>query len=496
MRKECRTGRAGAALLLVAAAHVLMSCGGAARSGKVPLGVSPRIAARADSIAARLFVSTERERKANAHRKEGIRNYLVSDSLWAQLDARKREAAAHDSIARQTSIPHKAEANGSSQTPATPVDAKTQIRATFNLMEARRNLRKSLHYHAFNPQAKHYLALTYKLLAERFPHAGSFVKAAEQWEELSRLEPGEYLHCYNLGATYFEMRDWALALQRYARAETLMLAAAEVSPARLENPDLAPAAAIDSTRLFFTVYYQGQSAIKLEMATAALRHLERARTLTGNSLILNNISQDIKWINWDGGNIRASLMRDSANAQIARGKYLEVCKLYEEMLSGVLRTKRAQDYIIWDYATIEYARLKRRVSAIARLDEAMQSIARDETGAPLDSTYRTAFDSYGAMCYYLGKDTASVNRRVGYNYLERAARIACKDRGRIYIEMAELSKSNPEISVQNAERALELVQAFDNYELKRLYDLLVEGYRHKNLPVKAREFFEKRKALP
>ncbi len=481
-------------------ALLLASCGGATRVRKVPLGVSPRIAARADSIAARLFVSKERERKASAHCKEGIRNYIVSDSLWALLDARKQDAVARDSAARPQMVSHKSGANGSSKTllqsPVTPADEKTQIRATFSLMEAQRHLRKSLQYHAFNPSAKHYLGLTCKLLAERFPHEGSFEKAVEQWEELSRLEPGEYLHFYNLGSTYFAMRDWPRALQRYARAETLMLAAAAVNPERLANPALSPEAAIDSTRLLYAVYYQGQSAIKLESAAEALRHLERAATLTNNEVILRNIAEDIKWINWDGGNIRASLMRDSANAQLGRGKYLEVCKLYDEMLNGILQTKRAKDYIRWDYATVEYARLKRRVKAIARLDEAMKTIARDETGAPLDSTYRAAFDNYGAMCYYLGKDTARVNRRVGYDYLERASRIVCKDRGRIYIEMAELSKSNPGISVENAEKALELVYMIDSNELKHLYDLLVEGYRHKNLPDKAREFFEKRKALP
>lgn len=487
-------------MLLLSAALLLMSCGGAARSRKVPLGVSPHIAARADSIAARLFVSKKRERKADAHRKDGVRNYIRSDSLWALLDARKHEAAARDSVARAQTLAHKSGANGSSQTPpqspAAPADEKTQIRATFDLMEAQRNLRKSLHYHAFNPQAKHYLALTYKLLAERFPHEGSFANAAEQWEELCRLEPGEYLHFYNLGATYFAMHDWQRALQRYARAETLMVAAAAVSPERLANPALSPEAAIDSTRLLYAVYYQGQSAIKLQAAAQALLHLERAATLTNNEMILRNIAADIKWINWDGGNIRGSLMRDSANAQLARGKYLEVCKLYDEMLHSILRTKRAKDYIRWDYATVEYARLNRRDKAIARLDEAMQAIARDESGAPLDSTYRAAFDNYGAMCYYFGKDTARVNRRVGYDYLERASRIVCKDRGRIYIEMAELSKSNPDISVENAEKALELTYMIDSNELKHLYDLLVEGYRHKNLPDKAREFFEKRKALP
>lgn len=492
MRKDATTLRSWAILLLLAAATALAGCASGGRSGKVPLGVSPRIAATADSIGKRLFVSKEHERKADWHCRQGIHHYHLSDSIWTRVDAGRPAASDTPATAMNSGL------NG---TPAAKPGVDPELRrntilATYHLMEAQRNLSKALQYHGFNPQAKHYLALTYKLLSERYPRHDSFDKAIEQWEFLARLEPGEYLHRYNLGATYFAKQDWRRALLNYAQAEELLLLSAAVSPRRLADPSLTAAAAIDSVSLLYSVFYQGQSAIKLEEAAQALHHLERAKLLTENPTVLAAIAENIRWINWDDGNIRASVLRDSANTLVSQGKYDEASKLYDLLLNKLLRTQRARHDIAWDFATIEYARLGRRASAIARLDEVMKHIPTDNSGAPLDTTYRKNFDTYGVMCLDLGTDTARVNRRVGYEYLERASRIACKDRGRIFIEMADLSKPNPDISIANAERALAWEQSFDTLELRRLYELLVEGYRHKNQPAEARKYFEKRKALP
>lgn len=494
MRRDATTTRSWAMLLLLAAAAALAGCASGGRSGKVPLGVSPRIAATADSIGKRLFVSKERERKADWHRREGMRHYHLSDSIWTRVDADRPAAADTPATAMNSGL------NGT-PAPATKPGVDPELRrntilATYHLMEAQRNLSKALQYHGFNPPAQHYLALAYKLLSERYPRHGSFDKAIEQWEFLARLEPGEYLHRYNLGATYFAKHDWRRALLNYAQAEELLLLSAAVSPRRLANPSLTAAAAIDSVSLLYSVFYQGQSAIKLEEAAQALHHLERAKSLTENPTVLAAIAEDIRWINWDEGNIRASVLRDSANTLVSQGKYGEAGKLYDLLLNKLLRTQRAKHDVAWDFATIEYARLGRQASAIARLDEVMKSIPTDSSGAPLDTTYRKNFDTYGVMCLRLGTDTARVNRRVGYEYLERASKIACKDRGRIFIEMADLSKPNPDISIANAERALAWEQSFDTLELRRLYELLVEGYRHKNQPAEARKYFEKRKALP
>lgn len=494
MRRDATTLRRWAILLLLAAAAALAGCASGGRSGKVPLGVSPRIAATADSIGKRLFVSKERERKADWHRREGMRHYQSSDSIWTLVDAGRPAAADTPATAMNPGL------NGAPAPAGKPgIDPELRrntILATYHLMEAQRNLNKALQYHGFNPQAQHYLALAYRLLSERYPRHGSFDKAIEQWEFLARLEPGEYPHRYNLGVTYFARHDWRRALLNYAQAEELLLLSAAVSPRRLANPSLTAAAAIDSVSLLYSVFYQGQCAIKLEDAAQALLHLERAKSLTEDPTILTSIAEEIRWINWDEGNIRASLLRDSANTLVSQGKYGEAGKLYDLLLNKLLHTQRAKHDIAWDFARIEYARLGRRASAIARLDEVMKRIPTDADGAPLDTTYRKNFDAYGVMCLGFGADTARVNRRVGYEYLERASQIACTDRGRIFIEMADLSKPNPDISIANAERALAWEQSFDTLELRRLYELLVEGYRRKNQPAEARKYFEKRKALP
>jgi pentatricopeptide repeat protein len=370
-----------------------------------------------------------------------------------------------------------------------------EIQASYHLQEARRHLEKSLRLNPFQLRTKHFLAASYKLLAERFPRSMSLDQPARLWTELARVEPGEYLHFYNLGECNYAQRQWQAAWQNFKQAEEILLASTEVNDRRLWNPQLLPSATLDSLTLFYAIYYQGQCAIRSFDDKQALFNLERAKNFVNTPSILASIAEDIRWIKWDQGNILASVYRDSAYTLAAQGRYAEAVQIHEKLLNEIVKTKRARDEIIWDYAEIEYQQLHRKGSAITRLDEALKTIAKDADGAPLDTTYNQDFANYGVMCYNLGIDTLRVDRRVAYDYFARAAAIKWKDRGKSYLQMAELSQSNADLSIRDGENALALAEQLNTEQLKKLYRLLIDSYRRRNEMDKARTYFEKLRSM-
>lgn len=486
----------------------LAGCGGSGalrdyRALKVPPGISPLVAARADSIAAGLFVTMKNEREAGAFFEKGRQHYNVSDSLWLVLDNAKKASSksvrADDSLAavKQT-IPGTLklqEAAQNLQTFDRTQEQRLMIQASYNLKEAQKYLERSVQLNPFNAPVQNYLALTYKLLAQRFPKDMSFEKALHIWGALARLEPGEYLHYYNLGSTYFAEQHWADALENFKKSEEVLLASAEVNPRRLQNPALPVEATIDTTYHFLSVYFQAQAAMKLLDAPPALQKLHHAKTLTRNPEYFAIIESNVKWINWDDGNIYGSVLKDSANALATRGEFDAAGKIYENLISRMLKTKRAKDEISWTYAAIEYRNLNKKASAVSRLYEVIQTIPKSATGTPFDAAYKDYFEAYGTMCYNMGVDTLRSDRRLAYSYFAQAAEIEWSGRGKSYMFMADLSRANPQLAIANGERAVALASQLAPDELQNLYKLLVDGYRRSGQVDKARNYFDKLRAM-
>ncbi len=472
------------------------------RAVKVPPGVTPIVAVRADSIASGLFVSMKREREAQALFEQGLRHYVVSDSLWAVLDAAKKSpvksVSKDDSLtATKQAIAGVMKLNEAAQNLRNYDRTQEQrliIQASYNLKEAQSILEKSVQLNPYNTQVQNYLALTYKLLAQRFPKEMSFDKALHIQGALVRLEPGEYIHYYNMGSTYLVAQAWAEALDNFKKCEEVLLASAEVNPQRVANPALPVEATTDTTILFYAIYSQGEAAIKLFDSATALKSLHRLKELTHMPQFQDAADSYIKWINWDDGNIFGSVMRDSANTLANQGKLVEAGKIYEELITRTLKTKRTQDEMSWVYARIEYATLNRKASAVSRLYEIVRNISKDDAGAPLDTTYKEYFDTYGTMCHNLGSDTLRSDRKLAYTYFSQSVEVNWRGRSKSYLSMTELARGNPELMVTNGEKAVALASQLTPVELQALYKLLVDGYRRLRKPDKAKFYFDKVKS--
>jgi len=506
---------------LLLASWLTTSCGIFLKSSSrnrtidVPPGVSPAVAVRADSLALGLFVSLQDERKAKALNTQAEKHWSASDSLWAILDSAR---VGHKTVSKEDS----AQSRAHSQTgynelaQAAPLLVqfdKTQerqliIQASYHLDQARKALEKSIQLDPFNKSAQNLLALVYQNIATRFPHEMNYEKALHIWGTLIRLEPGEYQYHYKLAETYFLMEKWSDAFENFQRTEDILLASAEVNPLRVNDPEKPVNAVTDSTTLFYSVWYQGQCASRLLDAEKALHHLKRAWDLTPTKANRSAIESTIAWINWDDGNIRASVMLDTATALVNRadrlaalGNTAEAKKYYkkatevqEEMLS-IIKTTHARHETEWTLAYIEYTHLGRQAAAVNRLLTLVESMPKDEQGAPLDSSYRNYFDTYGTMCHNLGVDKLESDRRLAYTYFLQATTIHWQGRAKSFLSLAELSSSNPKQMVEYGEKALALSEQLAPDELMRLHKFLVDGYRRLREVTKARIYFEKLRNL-
>ena len=491
-------------LLSLLLAALLLSACGSTRPGmrkfgavRVPPGVEPIVAVRADSLSRQLFVPRKDELKAQALVEEAQRHYDRSDSLWQVLDraaAEAESASPEDSAAAMSqtvsAFRQIQKAMPLAQEYKKKPSRELKIKATYHLQEAEKALVKALKLNPLSNDARRLLALTYKLLGDRFLDKQNYDRAIEIWGTLIRLEPGEYINYYHLGENYYARERWRDALANFERSEETLLASAEVSPEVIANPSLSTPAAIDSTVLFLSVYYQAQSAIQIGDESKALSSLNRAWQLATIPSNRAAVESYLAWIKWDDGNIETANMRDSANVLAARGDMVGAAEKYKQMLPK-MRSERAKNEVASKLALIEYTNLNQKPVAVERMLSVVKRIQVDSTtGAPLDSSAQQYFDIYGTMCHNLGIDNTEVDRQKAYTYFMQASKVHWKARGKSYLAMAKLAAANPKQAIADAEKALALKTQLESQEVVELYKLLVNGYRRIREFAKARYYLE------
>lgn len=468
---------------------------------RIPPGVKPLTASHADSLARQLFVPLPAARAADSLISSANLALTKADSVWDILQRAAqspRQISPEDSLAAlqatlegyqhlQKGVPFIEQYLKQQQETARPL-------AIGYLQEAEKALVKALELNPFNTQTRTLLAYVYKLLGDRFKDREEYGRAINIWETLVRLEPGEYLHYYNLAHNYFASHVWQKALDNFEAAEQRLLASAEVKDSRIADPAQPVAAALDSNVLFLSVFYQSLSAIKLLHEEKAYASLRRALTLANTSQNRATVQDYLNWMDWDGGYIVGSTMRDSALALSSRGEFRAAGEVYEKLLPK-LRTARARNEISWKLALIEFTHLDRKEYAAERLLNVIESIPLGPEGTPPDSLSRLYYDNYGTMCVGLGNDNIEVDRKLAYTYFMQASSINWSGRGKSYFAMATLADADPRQAVRDAEKAYELVHQLDADEVINLHRLLVRCYRRLQQFEKAKMHFAELKRL-
>ncbi|HEX9975493.1 MAG TPA: hypothetical protein VGD14_25810, partial [bacterium] len=202
------------------------------------------------------------------------------------------------------------------------------------------------------------------------------------------------------------------------------------------------------------------------------------------------------WILWDDGNIRASEIRDRADSLSSFCKnYTESKSVYLELLP-VLWTKRTKDEINWKIAQLDFNYLDHKFDGVGRMYLVIKHTAMDSiSGAPIDSAYKRYFNSYGAMCFTMGVDYYDKDRLIAYMYLIQAAETNYDQRARAFLQLAGISQFDPHETISLCLKTMEVVDDLSVDETQILYQLLHSSYRKLGDFDKAKEWFDRWKAL-
>jgi len=468
---------------------------------RVPPGVTPLTAVHADSLARQLFVSLEQEAQAQALMAQAEPKRLRADSLLSVLD---RAAAQQITVPRSDSaeaVKATREAYQKVQqgTPfvqkyASSQDQAAKQQALAYLHEAEAELNRAVQLNPYSVEARALLAVVYRVLGERLADKSNHARAIAIWEALVRLEPGEYSHYYRLGEAYFGSKTWPAALDNFEKCEQKLLAAAAVKDSRIHNPAQTVAAAVDSSTLFRSVYFQGLSAIKLFNEEKAYTSFRRALTLADSPQNREAVENNLKWLDWDNGYIKGAVQRDTAAARAARGEYASAEAVYKGMLPQ-LRTDRARHEISRNIAVLDFSKLDHQDEACERMLLIVEGIPREASGLPLDKSDQVYLDTYGTMCLNLGNEKINVDRKLAYTYFMQAAMVPWSGRGKSYFAMATLAEADPQQVVRDAEQAYLLVHQLEPDEVINLHKLLIRNYRRLGEFGKAKAHFEELQRL-
>lgn len=472
---------------------------------RIPPGVTPLTATQADSLTQQLFVARAQEVQAESLVVKAEEYRVQSDSLWSVLalaDAARRPISREDSLAalRETLDGYNKMQKG------LPVieqylkaqDEKKRLQAVGMLQQAEVALRRAVALNPYFTHARVLLASVYKLLAQRLPDRSrvNYDQAITTWETIVRLQPGEYQNYFDLALNYYAVKAYSPALTNFEQAEQKLLAGASVQDSRIADPAQPVAAVVDSARLFLSVFYQSQCAIKRNDAkqndeAKVYASLERARQFAHTPQYRSLALYFKRWMDWDRGNIVGATMRDSTAILSARGEFAKAAKIYEDMIPK-LRSESARHEFGWKLALVEFSSLKRKPEAAERMLRIVKAIPTDSLGVPTrsDTLAQTYFDNFATMCVNLGSENLEINRKLAYTYFLQSASLHWAGRGKSYLAMASLADASPKQVIADGEKAYQLAHQLDADEVINLHKLLIRNYRRLGLFEKAKLHFD------
>lgn len=455
----------------------------------VPAGVDSSVAARADSLADQLFVSLDREKKSNIHKALGRKSTTKSDTLWKYLSGDLEpgfSVTSGDSLAAIQAFNKGAQnlqrLTELEQNPAGLPEGALKAEVLSQLQQARSNFEQALILNPFDVETKSWLARVYQSLAVRFLDTRNHQKAVDVLENLLRIEKGEHALYARLAESYYALEDWESAYENFAAAESVLRHSAGLDFNDTQD------VALDSSALFYYVYYQADTEIKQHQAQQGLRDLQRAKQYASTEKERQDIDSYIEWINWDDGNTRAVELRDQYIALQDEGKYEDAARGFRQLIPE-LKTRDAIDETVWRLAVLEFQYLDRKADGIDRLKHVVHLAAKDNTGAPVDPKYSEYFNSYGVMCHNLGVENSNKNRKVAFTYFQQAVAVDWENRAKSYLEIAKLSRNNPKAVIASCEQALAVSGQLEQTEQMQAYQLLVEALKRSGKFEQARAYY-------
>ena len=273
-----------------------------------------------------------------------------------------------------------------------------------------------------------------------------------------------------LGECFYALKDWENCYRFFNEAEKILKIVSKFK----KEPGKNKVASLDTTRWVYYLHRQGDAKSKLYDSEQAIEYLEKARQYTNSDQTRNELRNFLNWINWDGGNIRASEIRDEILVLEENQDYKKARVEYIELLR-IMKTLKAKNEINWKIASIEYNVLGKEKEALERLFRIVQNISKTSQKNPLHTVY---LKDYAAMCYSVGMELLNENHlRLAYIYLNQASQIDWEHKGKCFFQLAILSRENPSETIRNCKKALNFSNHLSEKINKKIYEMLAVAYK-------------------
>jgi tetratricopeptide (TPR) repeat protein len=453
----------------------------APQTRRIPPGLDSTTVARAVKMADSNFVATSREQTAAKLAQEGKEKLGQFDQFWAVLESENKNRGAMPA-ADQASFEREFNQGAASlsqwkKLSQNGADAKAGREALSYCLESQAHLEEALRLNPFDKNTRILLALVYYNLQHIFGQDKNHDKAIRILERLTRLEKGEHNLYRLLGENYLALKQHDAALANFRKAQEVMLKTGFMAPP-------------DTAMLYYYAYVQGDIYARTydaENARLAFKEAERfARTAPEKTDIKNYL----KWINWDGGNLRASELWDKVLEVEAAKDYPKTAMACSNLLP-LLKTKNAKLEAMHKLGIIEFEFLGKKEQAVERMRLVFENIPMQTNGMPQDSSRQVFLDSYGAMLFRLGiaaKDRGQ--KKLGLAYQTKATSFRWNQEARACREMMTLAWNTPETAITFGKRALAHSAGLSAGEICELNSLVSRACKSAGRFDEARIYFE------
>jgi|GEM_PF-1805615 len=325
------------------------------------------------------------------------------------------------------------------------------------------------------------ITTTYSYLERSYAFQKEPTKRLQMLHNLVYLkpEPKDQLYlCNNIGVIYRQFEIWEQARDYF-----------QVAVAAIFEGD---ESAIDTTKLFENLVGRGDAQFHLYEAEPALTSFTYARMIAPNENLYNQLTASINFINWDGGNIRASEKYNEARSLSNEKKYKEAEIVFLELL-GTVTTEKATNEAQFALARMQFYQLGKKDDGIDRLWNLVNKYPLDPNSpAPIDSTAQYLWEQYSQMCLRIGVDYFNTDKRASFTYFFKAAQIeASSSKGQAFLNLARMSYQNPQLCLNYCMRALDYQDRLDQEEKKYLYQTIYQAYLKQGDFDQALEWFKK-----
>ncbi|MFO8028686.1 MAG: hypothetical protein R6U28_02385 [Cyclonatronaceae bacterium] len=446
----------------------------------VPAGVDSVTAAEAEKLAEDSFVSMDEELRAERLREQALAYRAESDTLWYYLELERvdeHEVTERDNLeavqAFNEAAEHVRDIDALQRSGDMADDQKMEEYAQL-VDQAIQSFEQALMLNPFDNESRLWLGQLYGIKASRLNEQQEHKKAINTLEKLARLEKGEHVVYYSLAENYFSVENYKIAADNFDRAIQTLKDVATLSDHYQQHGSLTPR---DSTNLFIYTYYKGVSYLHLYNTPRALAIFDEAMDLAQTRDHEESVQSEIDFINWDNGNIRASMEREEIINELVNQDRLEEAEQRFAELISTLRSSDARDEIVWRLGVVEYQNGKEEKAA-ERLLQLVQSTDTNSAGLPVDQGYLRYFNDYGLICFNIGQSYLSDrDRRNALKYFMQSSRINWQNRARAYLQIANILSNNVEESIRFAQLAEQESQSLNEQDLQALYSLLTDLHR-------------------